>query len=260
MSKLAHIPFHGTRIVAAKDGETVRVALRPICDALGLNFDGQRRRLERRSWAAVVMTTMVGADGKARDMLTVDRRTFTMWLATIDTSRVKSEQARDLIGIYQREAADALDRYFHEGAAINAHATEHQLNAAIRRAQMQMELCQAAKGIIHPDHLEARARIVLARGLDERPVLDEARKPLYTQDFLREKNLSAKRLRSVAGVFGKRAKAAYIERYGVAPEKYHLNLSNGQVREVFGYTEADRPILDAVWETFENAPRLEVLA
>ncbi|MDO4717522.1 MAG: BRO family protein [Propionibacteriaceae bacterium] len=141
-----------------------------------------------------------------------------------------------------------------------AERAEHQLNAAIRRAQMQMELCQAAKGIIHPDHLEARARIVLARGLDERPVLDEARKPLYTQDFLREKNLSSKRLRSVAGVFGKRAKAAYIERYGVAPEKYHLNLPNGQVREVYGYTEADRPMLEAVWAAFESAPRLEVLA
>lgn len=141
-----------------------------------------------------------------------------------------------------------------------AERAEHQLNAVIRRAQMQMELCQAAKGIIHPDHLEARARIVLARGLDERPVLDEARKPLYTQDFLREKNLSSKRLRSVAGVFGKRAKAAYIERYGVAPEKYHLNLPNGQVREVYGYTEADRPMLEAVWSAFESAPRLEVLA
>lgn len=260
MISLSHIPFHGTQIVAAKEGEIIRVALRPACDALGLDFDGQRRRLGRQPWATVVMTTTVGADGKAREMLTVDRRTFTMWLATIDTGRVKSEKSRGLIAAYQRDAADALDRYFHEGAAINAHATEHQLNAAIRRAQMQMELCQAAKGIIHPDHLEARARIVLARGLDERPVLDEARKPLYTQDFLREKNLSSKRLRSVAGVFGKRAKAAYIERYGVAPEKYHLNLPNGQVREVYGYTEADRPMLEAVWAAFESAPRLEVLA
>lgn len=33
--------------------------------------------------------------------------------------------------------------------------------ALIRQSQMQMELCQAAKGLIHPDHLEAKARIVL---------------------------------------------------------------------------------------------------
>lgn len=76
--KLELVAFHGDSIPALRDGETVRVAIRPVCDTLGLNFDGQRRRLERQPWATVVVTTTVGADGKARDMLTVDRRTFTL--------------------------------------------------------------------------------------------------------------------------------------------------------------------------------------
>lgn len=126
----------------------------------GDNFrDGQRRRLGRQPWATVVMTTTVGADGKAREMLTVDRRTFTMWLATIDTGRVKSEKSRGLIAAYQREAADALDRYFHEGAAINAHATEHQLNAAIRRAQMAYQPdARENRGHGHGDQARAASR------------------------------------------------------------------------------------------------------
>ena len=125
--------------------------------------------------------------------------------------------------------------------------TEHQINAVIFQARAQMELCQAAKGLIHPDHLEARARIVLARGLGEKPELDSGRSPLYTQDFLKEKNLSSSRMKSVAGVFGKRVKAAFILKYGRDPERYPLNLPNGQVREVNAYTEADRPLLEQVW-------------
>lgn len=246
MSGLVCIPFHGTNITVTTDQQ---VALRPTCDALGLDADSQAKRLKREPWACTaVMTVQMPDDTQRRDHLFMDRKTFTMWLATISVSRVKNEQARELLTAFQCEAADTLDRYFSEGAAINPRATEHQINAAIRQAQMQMELCQAAKGLIHPDHLEAQARIVLARGMNEAPQLPSGdQRILYTQDYLRGKNLSHDRIRSVAGVFGKRVKQAYIDRHGRPPRKYPMSVSNGQVREVNAYTEADRPLMDAVW-------------
>ena len=128
--------------------------------------------------------------------------------------------------------------------------TEHQLNALMRQSQMQMELCQAAKGLIHPDHLEARARIVLARGLGEAPELDPDTRPLYTADFLKSKNLSTKKMKSVAPMFGKRMKALYTLEKGSEPEKYDLTLPNGQVRQVNGYTEADRPLMQKIWDQY----------
>ena len=138
---------------------------------------------------------------------------------------------------------------------------QHQLNAAIFQARAQMELCQAAQGLIHPDHLEARARVILARGMGERAELDQSSRPLYTSDFLKGKKLTAKRTKSVAGVFGKRCKAAYIERYGAEPKKYPLDLANGQTRDVLAYTEADRGLLESVWQQFYAGPtQLEVQA
>lgn len=247
MTEIIRVPFHGTSIITNADG--TQVALKPVCEAMGLDYSGQLQRLKRQSWACVGVTPMqLPGDTQHRDVSTVDRRTFTMWLATISADRIKNARAADMVRAFQREAADALDAYFNQGAAINPRADEHQINAAIRHAQMQMELCQAAKGLIHPDHLEARARVVLARGLGERPQLpaDEHR-ILYTQDYLKAKNLSHARMRSVAGVFGKRVKQAYIDRHGCPPQKYPLNLPNGQVREVNAYTEADRDLLDAVW-------------
>lgn len=227
---------------------------------MGIQFAAQYKRLERTPWAVVSMMDMTGADGKTYEMVTIDRRTFTMWLATIDTTRLKSDRARNLVETFQREAADALDNYFHNGGAINPAASEHQMRALMFQAKAQMELCQAAKGLIHPDHLEAKARIILARGMGEHAELDESRRPLYTQDFLKEKGLSAKQLRSKAPTFGKRLKAAYVEKHGIEPEKRPMNLTNGQVKHVNAYTEADRPLMDAVWEILNPTPHLAVVA
>lgn len=61
------------------------VALRPVCEALGLDADSQLQRIKRQPWATTVIMTGVAADGKMHEMTFIDRRTFTMWLATIDT-------------------------------------------------------------------------------------------------------------------------------------------------------------------------------
>lgn len=238
----------GSSLPIYTDGRRL-AALKPIADYFGLDWSSQLAKLKGKSWATMANFTTVGADGKNRDMTGGDRKTLTMWLATLDENRVRADKRAELIA-YQSEAADALDRYFHEGAAINPRATEHQLNAIIYQARAQMELCQAAQGLIHPDHLEAKARVILARGMGENAELDADRRPLYTQDFLKSKNLSQKKLRSVAGMFGKRVKAAYIEEHGAEPQMYPLDLSNGQVREVRAYTESDRPLLERVWQQF----------
>lgn len=249
--KLVTIPVPGTNnpIMAVQKDGTEWAAARHICNALGIDWSGQAAKLKNKNWATVENISTVGADGKNRDMAMVDRRTLTMWLATIDTNRV-SEAARPTLEAYQLEAANALDAYFHKGGAINPRAEEHQLNALMRQSQMQMELCQAAKGIIHPDHLEAKARIVLARGLGEVPELNPETRPLYTADFLKSKNLSAKKMKSVAPMFGKRMKALYTLEKGQEPEKYDLTLPNGQVRQVNGYTEADRELMQRVWDQY----------
>lgn len=242
------IPFHGTQIVAERHDGKQWVAIRPACDSLGLDPDAQLKRLKAQPWATTVVTTGVGADGKRRDMVMADRRTFTMWLATISTSRIKNPELRDLLSAYQCEAADALDRYFNEGGAVNPEATEHQINALLFQARAQMELCQAAKGLIHPDHLEARALAILDRATGEHT--EPANPILYTQDFLKSKNLSERRRKSVQGVFGKRLKRAYIERHGREPGRYPLTLPNGQTRDVCAYTEADRPLMEQVWMNY----------
>jgi len=254
MSDLIHIPFHGTDVLAVEIDGKPHVVLKPAIEALGLDFKSQHRKIAGKSWASVVnMTMQVPGDTQRREMTVVDVRTFLMLLATVSEAKV-SPEARPLLVAYQSEVADAIEAYWTKGGAINPRADEHQVNALIRQAQMRIELCQAAKGLIHADHLEARARIVLARGLGEHPELDAAKAPLYTHEFLKGKNLSAARTKSVAGIFGKRVKKAYIEAHGCPPEQYPLNLANGQVKNVNAYTEEDRSLMDQVWQQHYAEP------
>ncbi|MDK8577242.1 phage antirepressor N-terminal domain-containing protein [Corynebacterium pseudodiphtheriticum] len=248
-SQLVTIPFHGQTVQSIEIDGKPYVAFKPMVENLGLGYGSQTQKLKGKSWATVTNIVTVGADGKTREMTCIDLRTLTMWLATIDEKRV-SKEARPLVIAYQSEVADVIESYWTKGGAINPRAEEHQLNALMRQSQMQMELCQAAKGLIHPDHLEARARIVLARGLGEAPELNPETRPLYTADFLKSKNLSTKKMKSVAPMFGKRMKALYTLEKGSEPEKYDLTLPNGQVRQVNGYTEADRPLMQKIWDQY----------
>lgn len=249
MKELAQIPFHNTTIYTTADG--AYVALRPVCEALGLDANGQWQRLQRQSWATACMMHAVAADGKRREMTFIDRRTFTMWLATIDTGRVKDERAHSLLDVYQREAADALDKYFNEGAAVNPRAVEASAPATTtgpHSVETQARVLDILKNVIAKDYLEAKARIVLARTMGDTPEIEASARPLYVQDYMREKGVSSKNIRSYAPTFGKYVKEAYRgEHDGKDPGVYFQETSSGQVREVCAYTEADRPLLDRIW-------------
>lgn len=97
------------------------VPLKSMCQALGLDDDAQRRKLDQAEWATTVMITAVADDGKLRQMVALDADHVPMWLATIQVSRV-SVTARSLLIAYQREAATALRDYFYRGVAVQPSA------------------------------------------------------------------------------------------------------------------------------------------
>lgn len=248
MSALATIPVAGTPgILGAEiDGKAI-AAFRPIVEGLlGLDYSTQLRKLKGKSWAVMVKMTTTGADGKTYEMVGIDRKTLTMYLATLDENRVK-EEIRPILVALQAEAADALDAYFHEGGAINPDATVDQLDVIVSRATAQAQLIASFKGIIDDKHLEAKARIVLARGLGETPELDPASIPLYVSDYLKSRGLASDMISAKASGFGKRLKGLYVAEHGEAPGRAYQELPNGTVREVYAYTQADRDLFDRIW-------------
>lgn len=253
-SQLVSIPVPGADepIMAVQHDDIEWVSVKHVCEALGISRARQQQKLNEKTWAVGHMMCLTAADGKNYQTYMVDRRTFTMWLATIDTNRV-GEAARPILETYQKEAADALDAYFHEGGVINPRATEDQLTKLRDQIEWEAKLCQMMKGVVHPDHLDAKGRIILARAMGEAPQLEEKTRPIYVSDFLEEKGLTGKERRKVASTFGKRLKGAYVLEHGEDPGKYPQSLKNGQVRDVYAYTEADRPLMEAVWKRWYAA-------
>lgn len=102
-----------------REGGALWVVFRPAVEALNLNVQTQIDKLRTRSWACLPHRgVQLPGDRQTRNMVVVDRRTFIMWLAGINESKV-DEAKRPLLVAFQSEAADALDRYFYEGEAIN---------------------------------------------------------------------------------------------------------------------------------------------
>lgn len=243
---LVHIPFHGTDLVAEPNGGNPLVALRPACEAIGLDYSRQLKKLRTKSWATVALKATAGADGKHREMAMIDRRTFTMWLATVEPARV-ADQTRPMLEAYQNEAADALDSYFHEGGAINPEATEDQLDRLSRQAKSQMEVLSLARGLVDRNWLEAKTRIVVGRAMGETPEVPKVQMPLYVESYLREKGLKGGQLAATRSVFGRRLAAAYKDEHGRPPQKSPGEV-NSRVRVINAYVEADRWLFDNLWD------------
>lgn len=196
------------------------------------------------------MTSQMPGDDQRREMFFIDRRTFTMWLATIDTSRLKNEQTRELVRAYQCEAADALDKYFNEGVAVNPRAVETAAPTTTTgpySVETQARVLDILKNVISKDYLETKARIVAARVMGDMPEIEAKARPLYIQDYLREKGATADEVTRFASAFGRYVRTAYVDERGVEPGRRFDETPSGQVRETYAYTETDRPIFERAW-------------
>lgn len=116
--ELIHVPFRDGEVLAVEIDGKPWIVLRPAFDAIGVRADWQIEKLRSQKWATTCVTQVVAEDGRVRDMIVGDLRTFLMALATIPASRV-SERVRPTLEAYQSEVADAIEAYWTQGAAVN---------------------------------------------------------------------------------------------------------------------------------------------
>ena len=114
------------------------IPIKPICDVLGIDPEGQRQRIERdkilKPVAFIIKAT--GYDKKEYEMYCIQFKFVFGWLFTIDTNRV-NEDAQDTVIKYQLECYNALYNYFTSRAEF------------VEQKQMkiddQLEVVEAAK-------------------------------------------------------------------------------------------------------------------
>ena len=116
------VPFHAETLIVLEDHLGDRfVAMRPIVEALGLDWSAQYRRLQRDdvlAGASCLMATQVPGDDQAREVVVLEEHMLQGWLFTLQVSRTKPE-IQEKLRQYRRECFDVLHSYFTEGAAWN---------------------------------------------------------------------------------------------------------------------------------------------
>lgn len=113
--------------------------------------------------------------------------------------------------------------------------------------ETQAHVLDILKNVITKDYLEAKARIVAARARGDTPEIEASARPLYIQDYLREKGATRDEVKRCSSSFGRYVREDYVAERGVEPGRRFDETSSGRVREVYAYTEADRPIFDRAW-------------
>ena len=93
------------------DNRQLILSLRSLCEAMGLDFSAQNRRVERDEALAdgisMVVAPVMRKDGSSqeREVVCLTLRLLPYWLGTVDASRVKAE-LKDTIIRFKRELAD----------------------------------------------------------------------------------------------------------------------------------------------------------
>lgn len=146
-TELVPVPVPGAPdLMAAEFDGDVWVAVKPMCEALGIDHVTQVRKLQRRSWAGMGQRPTPSAGG-IQQTTVITSETIPMWLATIDENRV-SDEARPALIALQREAKKALDAYFNKRAVAAPAVNQFDvLRAAIDQIEAAQREATEAKAI-----------------------------------------------------------------------------------------------------------------
>jgi hypothetical protein len=110
------LQINHVELTFSKAGETVFVAIKPICEALGIDHSGQVSTIKNHPILGSVMVEnpTTGSDGKTYNMLSMPLEFVFGWLMGIDARKVSPDASESVVK-YQKEAYRALyEKFFLE--------------------------------------------------------------------------------------------------------------------------------------------------
>jgi hypothetical protein len=113
------ILFHRARLIGVTHDGNVLIPLKPICDAMHIDWPGQYDRVKRHPapLEGIRITRIPFRRGGTQIMVCLPLQRIHLWLATIDSTRIKDRDTRHRVVEYQKECADVLFAYFMPGYA-----------------------------------------------------------------------------------------------------------------------------------------------
>jgi Virulence protein RhuM family/P22_AR N-terminal domain len=113
------VPFDGQEIVAIRQDDKVYIIPKEICKNLGIDWDSQRKRIQRDtvlSEGAVIMT--LPSKGGIQETTVLPLEYLNGWLFGIDDKKVKPEIQPKIIA-YKKDCYNTLFQYFNTGFVLD---------------------------------------------------------------------------------------------------------------------------------------------
>lgn len=145
--------INNVNIVVIENGEK-RVAIKPICEALGLNVEAQRQKLKEDEIlnSVTLLSKATGSDGKTYEMVTIPFRFVFGWLFTINPKNV-AVTSRDAVLKYRLECYNALYDYF-TGASVFLEEKEKMMEEMTRRVKSAKKTFSGAREFLYAEQEE----------------------------------------------------------------------------------------------------------
>lgn len=121
-NQVASVKFNNHSLVVVTKNEQRLVAMRPVCDGIGLDWKAQYNRIKRDeilNEAMVIMT--IPSKGGEQSTACLPLEYLNGWLFGIDVSRCR-EEIRPALIQYKRECYQVLANYWQQGEAVNHRA------------------------------------------------------------------------------------------------------------------------------------------
>ncbi len=144
MTELMKVSFDGDLLEAIPQGDDLWVSVRRICDALGIDNASQQTKLKKKPWATIVNIPTVGQDNKIREVFCLHVDSVPMWLAGMETGRMKPE-VRLKLERYQLQCAKVLKEAFIKPVKLPPHSSLDPLDFVVQQAQGMIALASEMK-------------------------------------------------------------------------------------------------------------------
>ncbi|PTR05479.1 MULTISPECIES: phage antirepressor N-terminal domain-containing protein [unclassified Novosphingobium] len=150
-SRFALIEFHGDQLLTIFDGQTVRVAMKPLVERLGIAWPRQYQKLKDDPVLSEGVTlTVIPSERGAQETVTLPIDLMQGWLFKLNPERVAPE-ARERVIAYQRECYQVLNDYWVKGRAVNPRHAGAKGNAAPLTTAELLKLVERIKEEWQPE-------------------------------------------------------------------------------------------------------------
>lgn len=138
--KFQTISFNGQSLAAINQNQTIYVAMKPICENIGLDWEAQRQKIQRNHVlnSVACMLKATAKDGKNYETMCLPLGFLSGWLMSVEVNRVKPE-IRDMLIQYQLKCYDVLHQHFMPNQPVQPKPTKALPNGLTHEQQVEVK-------------------------------------------------------------------------------------------------------------------------